>query len=130
MTILKHSAFSQEQTRSQETLEKLVELLLRGVMLPNVEEDWVDSFKNDFSNMTIDFLTGLLRNSDLSDAFLLRIADTLFQHDFINEEALKVKCSILYKQGKKGLAKTVYDAFCRIISHRLELPSLRLCLIL
>jgi DNA-binding SARP family transcriptional activator len=102
-----------EQPRSQETLEKLVELLLRGVMLPNVEEDWVDSFKNDFSNMTIDFLTGLLRNSDLSDAFLLRIADTLFQHDFINEEALKVKCSILYKQGKKGLAKTVYDAFCK-----------------
>lgn len=102
-----------EQNGNQDTLEKLVELLLRGVMLPNVEEDWVDSFKNDFSNMTIDFLTGLLRNSDLSDAFLLRIADTLFQHDFINEEALKVKCSILYKQGKKGLAKTVYDAFCK-----------------
>ena len=90
-----------------------MELLLRGVMLPNVEEDWVDSFKNDFSNRTIDFLTGLLRNSDLSDTFLLRIADTLFQHDFINEDALRVKCSILYKQGKKGLAKTVYDAFCK-----------------
>ena len=102
-----------EQAESQDTLEKLVELLLRGIMLPNVEEDWVDSFKNDFSNKTIDFLTGLLRSSDLSDAFLLRIADTLFQHDFINEDALRVKCSILYKQGKKGLAKTVYDAFCK-----------------
>ena len=102
-----------EQNGNQDTLEKLVELLLRGVMLPNVEEDWVDSFKNDFSNRTIDFLTGLLRNSDLSDTFLLRIADTLFQHDFINEDALRVKCSILYKQGKKGLAKTVYDAFCK-----------------
>ncbi len=102
-----------EKSGNQDTLERLVELLLRGVMLPNVEEDWVDPFKNDFSNKTIDFLTGLLRSSDLSDAFLLRIADTLFQHDFINEEALKVKCSILYKQGKKGLAKTVYDAYCK-----------------
>lgn len=102
-----------EKDRKDDTLEKLVELLLRGVMLPNMEDDWVDPFKNDFSNKTIDFLTGLLRQSDISDAFLLRIADTLFQHDFINEDALKVKCSILYKQGKKGLAKTVYDAFCK-----------------
>ena len=102
-----------EKSGNQDVLERLVELLLRGVMLPNVEEDWVDPFKNDFSNKTIDFLTRLLRSSDLSDAFLLRIADTLFQHDFINEEALKVKCSILYKQGKKGLAKTVYDAYCK-----------------
>lgn len=102
-----------EKDRKDETLEKLVELLLRGVMLPNMEDDWVDPFKNDFSDKTIDFLTGLLRQSDISDAFLLRIADTLFQHDFINEDALKVKCNILYKQGKKGLAKTVYDAFCK-----------------
>lgn len=109
-----------EQAGNHDSLEKLVELLLRGVMLPNVEEDWVDSFKNDFSNRTIDFLTGLLRNPDLSDAFLLRIADTLFQHDFINEEALRVKCSILYKQGKKGLAKTVYDAFCKDYQSSLE----------
>lgn len=99
--------------KENQELEKTVELLLRGVMLPNVESDFVDPFKNDFSNMTIDFLIRLLKRSDLSDAFLLRIADTLFQHDFINEDALKVKCSILYKQGKKGLAKTVYDAFCK-----------------
>lgn len=102
-----------ENSGNQDVLERLVELLLRGVMLPNVEEDWVDPFKNDFSNKTIDFLTGLLRSPDLSDAFLLRIADTLFQYDFLNEEALNVKCSILYKQGKKGLAKTVYDAYCK-----------------
>lgn len=94
-------------------LERLIELLLRGVMLPNVENDFVDPFKNDFSNTTIDFLSGLLKQSDLPDAFMLRIADSLFSHDFINEDALKVKCSILYRQGKKGLAKTVYDTFCK-----------------
>lgn len=102
-----------EKTDSGENLDRLMELLLRGAMLPNLEDDWVDPFKNDFSNNTIDFLTGLLRSSDYSDDFRLRIADTLFLHDFINEEALKVKCGILYRQGKKGLAKTVYDAFCK-----------------
>lgn len=102
-----------EMSESDDAIEKLVELLLKGVMLPNIEDDWVDSFKNEFSNKTIDFLTGLLKRPDFSDDFLLKIADTLFQHDFINEEALKVKCGILYRQGKKGLAKTVYDAFCK-----------------
>lgn len=102
-----------EKTDSGENLDRLMELLLRGAMLPNLEDDWVDPFKNDFSNNTIDFLTGLLRSSDYSDDFRLRIADTLFLHDFINEEALKVKCGILYRQGKKGLAKTVYNAFCK-----------------
>ena len=102
-----------EQQKDGKSLEQLIELLLRGVMLPNVENDWVDLYKNDFSNNTIDFLTGLLKKQDLSETFMLKIADTLFQHDFINEDALKVKCNILYKQGKKGLAKTVFDTFCK-----------------
>lgn len=94
-------------------LEKLLELLLRGMMLPNVENDWIDAFKNDFSNDTIDLLSRLLKQEDLSDTLKLKIADTLFQHDYINEEALCVKCRILCQQGKKGLAKTVYDTFCK-----------------
>ena len=96
-----------------QSLEKLLELLLRGAMLPNVETDWIDTFKTDFSNMTIDLLSQLLKEEELSDNLKLKIADTLFQHDFINEEALQAKCNILCQQGKKGLAKTVYENFCK-----------------
>lgn len=98
---------------NSQDLEKLLELLLRGMMLPNIETDWIDTFKNDFSNDTIDLLCRLLKQEDLSDTLKLQIADTLFQHDYINEEALCIKCRILCQQGKKGLAKTVYDAFCK-----------------
>lgn len=101
------------KSNSSQNLEKLLELLLRGMMLPNVETDWIDAFKNDFSNDTIDLLCKLLKQEDLSDTLKLKIADTLFQHDYINEEALCVKCRLLCQQGKKGLAKTVYDAFCK-----------------
>lgn len=94
-------------------LEKIVELLLRGAMLPNVETDWIDAFKTDFSNMTIDLLSQLLKQDELPVTLKLEIADTLFQHDFINEDALQAKCSILCKQGKKGLAKIVYENFCK-----------------
>lgn len=98
---------------NSQDLEKLLELLLRGMMLPNVEADWIDTFKNDFSNNTIDLLCRLLKQEDLSDTLKLKIADTLFQHDYINEDALRMKCRILCQQGKKGLAKTVYDTFCK-----------------
>lgn len=98
---------------NSQNLERLLELLLSGVMLPNMEIDWIDTFKNEFSNNTIDLLYRLLKREDLSETLRLKIADTMFQHDYINEEALCVKCRILCQQGKKGLAKTVYDTFCK-----------------
>jgi len=100
-------------------LEKILELLLHGAMLPNTEADWVDAFKTNFSNMTIDLLSQLLKKDSLSDTLKLEIADTLFQHDYINEEALSAKCRILCQQGKKGLAKLVYDSFCKEYSNLL-----------
>ncbi|HCC52995.1 MAG TPA: hypothetical protein DEQ30_13895 [Porphyromonadaceae bacterium] len=96
-------------------VSRLLELLLRGVLLPNTELDWTDSFKSDFSNLTIDVLKHFVHDSDyhLSNELKLKIADTIFLHDYINEDALYLKCHILYNSGKKGIAKTVYDNFTR-----------------
>ena len=96
-----------------EDVDRLLELLLKGPMLPNTEIDWVDGFKSAFSNHTIDFLLRQLRRKDLPDATLLQAANTIFQHDFLNEDALRAKVSILRRQNKTGLAKTVYDSFCK-----------------
>lgn len=98
--------------KDNQNLEKLIELLLLGGLLPGVEIDWIDTFKNDFSNTAIDLLSQLLKNFTLTDTLKLKIADALFQYDYLNEEALQVKCFILYQQGKIGLAKTIYDSFC------------------
>lgn len=96
-------------------VNRLLELLLRGVLLPNTELDWTDGFKSDFSNLTIDVLKHLVHdpNYHLSNELKLKIADTIFLHDYINEDALYLKCHILYNSGKKGIAKTVYDNFTR-----------------
>ncbi|HHU95947.1 MAG: hypothetical protein QM237_00565 [Bacteroidota bacterium] len=100
------------EAKENEQVEKILELLTRGAMLPNMETDWIDIFKNDLANNAIDFLSGILKDFTLSDSQKLIIADTLFQYDFLNEEALQVKCTTLYGQSKIGLAKTVYDTFC------------------
>lgn len=109
------SIIRESQFADQTVVNKLLELLLRGVLLPNTETDWTDNFKSDFSNLTIDVLTDILQNDkyQLDDDMKLKIADTIFLHDFINEEALYLKCSILFNSGKKGIAKSIYDNFCK-----------------
>lgn len=109
------AAIKDTSTPNQTEVNRLLELLLRGVLLPNTEADWVDGYKSDFSNLTIDNLTQLLHSNlyKLSDNLKLKISDTLFLHDYINEEALYLKCSILFNSGKKGIAKAVYDNFCK-----------------
>ncbi len=100
-------------TEDSENVSRIVELLLRGAMLPNSEFDWLDSYKGDFSNITIDILSRLFDAESISDELKIRVANTIFMHDFLNEEALRAKCRILYKDGKTGLAKTTYDNFCK-----------------
>lgn len=104
--------FSQGST-SEEDVDRLLELLLHGQMLPTMESEWIDDYRASFSNLTIDFLCKQLRREDLSDAARLRAANTIFQHDFLNEDALRAKVRILYRQNKPGLAKDVYDNFCK-----------------
>ena len=97
----------------EEEVDRLLELLLKGQMLPNTELDWIDGYKSAFSNATIDFLNRQLRREDLHDKTRLQAANTIFQHDFLNEDALQAKVRILCKENKPGLAKSIYDNFCK-----------------
>ena len=97
----------------EEDLDRLLELYLRGPILPNTELDWIDDFKSAFSLSATDFLSRQLPRTDLSDRTLLKAADTILQHDFLNEEALWAKIRLLVRHSKPGLAKTIYDNFCK-----------------
>jgi len=97
---------------NEENIARIIELLLRGAMLPNSEFDWLDTYKGEFSNFTIDTLSRLLE-SNISDEMKIKVANTIFMHDPLNEDALVSKCRILYKSGKTGLAKYTYDTFCK-----------------
>lgn len=94
-------------------LNQILEILLYGPLLSNTIVDWLDEFKDSYSSLSIDLLRNLLDIQRNNHDTVLRITDILFLHDPLNEEALVAKCSILYLQGKKGLAKSVYDRFCK-----------------
>jgi DNA-binding SARP family transcriptional activator len=93
----------------------LIELLSYGPLLPKTIAEWLDKFKGDYSGMVIDFIEKVIFHEVLpiNDSLKLYLADIIFAHDTLNENALNIKCSILYGEGRKGMAKNIYDNFCR-----------------
>lgn len=104
-----------ELEKSEELLNRILELLLYGPLLPNTILDWLDDFKDDYSSYSIDLLKNLLdiEISRNHQDMIIRLADIMFLHDPLNEEALAAKCSVLVTQGKKGIARNLYDRFCK-----------------
>jgi DNA-binding SARP family transcriptional activator len=107
----------QDDITEKNDLLQLLELLQFGVILPNIQLEWVDSFKTDFSNSVIDLLMQVVNNEKNNfykdQNIRLKIADCILKIDLINEEALAIKCKALYAMGKKGLAKTTLDNFSK-----------------
>ncbi len=96
-------------------INKLIALLSLGEFLPLVQSEWIDGFKSQFANEIIDGLTSLFNEKDLMVNFSFRyhLAECILAYDPLNDEAIAMKCSVLYQLGKKGLAKNLYDSFCR-----------------
>ncbi|MCX6309241.1 MAG: hypothetical protein NTY32_10585 [Bacteroidia bacterium] len=102
-----------QQDPTIELVNEFVSLASRGVLLPNLHEEWVDTFKGDYTNLIIETLTSLLQKNEIkSDPILvLRITDAVLKHDSIDEDIAKIKVSILYKLGKKSQAKQCFEKF-------------------
>lgn len=111
-----HEVISQITTEEVENLTKeKLELLLEGALLPDSDSEWLDDFKSDYSNQTLMFLIHALyvEMTKGNDDLVQSIAEAIFSHDALNEEALLAQCFILNKKGMTGIAKNVYDKFCR-----------------
>ncbi len=104
----------------KETLERTLELLLFGPLLPNTAYEWLDQYKGDYSHQCLVCLNKLLAvqtsSPDDSDT-TYRIAETILRHDTLSEEALRVQCRLLHRRHMTGLAKALYNNFCKEYRH-------------
>jgi len=102
---------------SSDLIRKEVVALLTIVenkpFLYNTNGDWLDPFKSDISNEIIDAFLRYIHNSDDDPEFLLHLINCIFIYDSVNEEALKLRCRLLIKQGKHFLAKKAYSEFVK-----------------
>ena len=98
-----------------EDLQKLLSILSGGEFLPNLQVEWVDSFKADLSNNLLDILLDLSKKEQIlkEPQLCVDLADAIFIHDSLNEEALILKCTMLVKMGRNKLSKNVYEAFVK-----------------
>ena len=118
-----------EQEKSEELLNRILELLLYGPLLPNTIFDWLDDFKDAYSSHSIDLLKNLLdieiqRNHQ---EMIIRLADIMFLHDPLNEEALAASAPYFPHKGKKVLLETYMIVFAKntaILWGKITKPSL------
>lgn len=96
-----------------ELVNELIQVTTRGILLPNLQEEWIDAFKGDYTNLIIETFTNIIQNKDIikDPIMILRIADVILKHDSIDEEIAKMKVRTLFNLGKKNQAKTCYDRF-------------------
>lgn len=112
------------QTKIQiNKLYDVLHLIANGQPLPYLNQDWVDSFKSDYANYIQDTLWNIVQSGNLTDFRLLtKIADIIFLFDPTDENAIQLKCNVLVKNGKVGLAKSTYDTFCSEYEQLLGTP--------
>ncbi len=98
-----------------DSIIELSGLLENGELLPNLQVDWIDSYKSQFTDKVIDFLVKVIFREEFQDdnKCLMHIANSIFSLDSLNEDALMVKCQILQKEGKGSIAINTYNSFCK-----------------
>jgi two-component SAPR family response regulator len=101
-----------KNTNEDDKIVEFLNIISAGEICPDVQTEWIESFKVDISNRIIDGLDYLAKNKK-SHILLELIANTILKYDPFNEEAIIIKCKSLYALGKKGLAKQSYDDFCK-----------------
>ncbi|MDR1202267.1 MAG: hypothetical protein LBL58_11680 [Tannerellaceae bacterium] len=106
---------SRDEELNIDNLKRLLALLSKGELLPNLQVEWVDSFKSDFSNNLMDILFELSKKHKVADnpQLCIDMADAIFIQDSLNEDALKLKCVALVKMGRNKLSKKVYGTFVK-----------------
>jgi len=76
---------------------------------------WLDNIKADISNKIIDELLEEVKNlNPEKDAeYIIEVANSIFNFDSLNEDALHLKCQTLDKLGRHSIAKSTYERFAK-----------------
>ncbi len=98
---------------TKQKINRLIKITEKGAFLYNDQYDWLDEFKATVSETIIDTLIEFTRSCDIKqDAeFIIHLADSVFNFDLVNEDAMILKCRAEYYMGKHSLAKATYEKF-------------------
>ena len=110
----------EKQTTDTKTLEKelpkLLNILKRGTLFPNMNESWLDPYISKMSDRIIELGVKFFQRLDEEKhaALIYELAEVVSLNDPLNEPALNKKLQLLTRQGKLSLARMVYDNFAKL----------------
>lgn len=101
-------------TSNEDIISRIVTISSSGPLLPNINTEWADDYKSEFSTRLVDTLLETIYKLEIKNnpKLLLKISDVILIHDNIDEDAIRIKCRVLYQMKQKGLSKQSYDKFC------------------
>jgi hypothetical protein len=96
-------------------IKRLIKITKKGSFLLNLNYEWLDSFKSDVSDRIVDTLVDFGENFTIEEEpdFMINLADSIFNFDSINEEAMFFKCKAQYIMGKHSLAESTFKKFIK-----------------
>ncbi|MGQ7868337.1 LamG-like jellyroll fold domain-containing protein [Sunxiuqinia sp. sy24] len=103
----------QQNTIEAEPLQQLLHILRNGNILPNLEHEWLDSYKTGLADEIIAIIQEILPLIEHQSDLAIQTAKTIFKFDPLHEEALKCILQSLSSQGNHGQAQQVYEEFCK-----------------
>ncbi|WP_430974229.1 LamG-like jellyroll fold domain-containing protein [Sunxiuqinia rutila] len=103
----------QQKTVDTGLLQQLLYILRNGNILPNIEQEWLDSHKSKLADETIKIIQEILPLIEEQPDLTVQAAKTIFQFDPLHEDALKYILQALSAQGNHGQAQQIYEEFCK-----------------
>ena len=99
----------------KDDLEKLLNLASFGQLLPNMQFDWVDGFKADYSDSMIELLSKLRDSEQFAgnDNLRVHISNCILRFDSLDEESVRMKCRALMDLKRTGMAYAAFDQFTK-----------------
>ncbi len=106
---------SSKTNLTKQKIQHLIDITGKGAFLHNVSYEWLDEFKSRTSDTIIDTFVEFGKACDIKNEpeFIIHLSDAIFNFDFVNEDAMMMKCKAEYCMGKHSLAKSTYEKFCK-----------------
>ncbi|MBX2840821.1 MAG: hypothetical protein KTR26_03565 [Flammeovirgaceae bacterium] len=108
-----NNSLGASQVDQKNILENMLEIPHLGLLLPNMEYEWLDIFKSQLTEEVLEMLIPVLNHNHLGldKASLLKLTNIVFALDPLNEPALEHKIRLLIEEGKHTLAKTTFEQY-------------------
>lgn len=103
----------EENADEAESMSLLHNILKRGTLFPSVQENWIDTHKQEFEGKIYKILWSFIQK--LYDAKkytrVVEFANLYLMNDPLNEDVIKISVNSLLKIGKKDQALLMYNKF-------------------